>query len=186
MPRSCWWAAEHLIVVPVRWHFFDYGIRNQCDDIGTQKIDCPFIDHNISFHISPLCPRLRRTRTVCSSFCSSWDSFPWLPTGFWTCLHRSSTSPSPSSSAQSSLVSTHGSPDWRLVRAVSKWCADAHPSISCTQEVHTLKTSFAHSSQKTGITHQAHSRQGAVVVWYPVLVMYLISTGCGILSLVVG
>lgn len=104
---------------------FYYSIRKQCDNIYTQKrihkketcIDCPFIDSNILFII--LSPRLGRTRTVCSSFCSSWDSFPWLPTGFWTCLPLLSTSPSPPSSAQSSLVSTHGSPDWQLVRVTT-------------------------------------------------------------------
>lgn len=48
--------------------------------------------------------RWRRTRTRCSSFCSSWDSSPWAPTGFWTWQPPSSTSPSLSSSAQFSSV----------------------------------------------------------------------------------
>lgn len=69
-------------------------------------IYCPLVDWYMSFNISPLSSRLRRTRTVCSSFCSSWDSFPWLPTGSWTCQRRLSTSPSLSSSAPSSLVCT--------------------------------------------------------------------------------
>lgn len=53
-----------------------------------------------------LSSRLKRTRTVCSSFCSSWDFSQWPRTGSWTCLPQLSTSPSPSFSAQSSLVGT--------------------------------------------------------------------------------
>lgn len=68
----------------------------------------PRNDFKAEKHDFCLCPsavRLRRTRTPCSSFCSSWDSSPWAPTGFWTWPPRSSTSPSLSSSAQFSSVS---------------------------------------------------------------------------------
>lgn len=108
----------HLTLIIVLWEF-----KSEKNHKIVTHIYSSFV--HVDCNISPLSGRLRRTRTVCYFFCCSWDSFPWLPTGFWTCLPPLSTSPSPFSSAQSSLVSTQRSPAWRLV---SEWFIDT-PSL---------------------------------------------------------